>query len=89
MTQTRTSSHWTRTNGAWSLAKYNQPIARLERAGEGWLCYARDTSGTEWFVGAAGKLASGKAALEAFCRNNRPLRPVLRKPRFIGTEAPM
>jgi hypothetical protein len=80
---------WTRTAGNWTLTCRQGPIARLERAGDGWLCYARDANGTAWFVGVSGRLAAGKSALEQLCYGPRPFCAVLPTTRFIGTEAPM
>jgi len=80
---------WTRTAGNWILTRRKRPIARLERAGDGWLCYAHDANGTAWFVGVAGRLDGGKAAIERLCCGPRPFCAVLPTTRFIGTEAPM
>ena len=79
---------WHRTGSNWTLTCRQRPIARLVRAGDGWLCYARDANGAEWFVGASGRLNAGKAALEQKCCGPRPFRAVMPTTRFIGTEAP-
>ena len=57
------STTWRRKDANGVLFDAGRPVARIERDGNRWLCFAVDEGGDDWFLGQSDGLASGKAAL--------------------------